>query len=69
MHSQAERGNDKGLSLKHCRAHPPRGHAVLDAPRPFFAVRPAERQKLNNPLFPQPLVQRVAAHAQLFGQQ
>ncbi|KPZ30658.1 hypothetical protein AN901_202169 [Pseudomonas syringae pv. theae] len=68
MHSH-ERGNDKGLSLKHYRAHAPRGHAVLDAPRPIFDVRPAERQKLNNPLFPQPLVQRVAAHAQLFGQQ
>ncbi|RMO83051.1 hypothetical protein ALQ33_102212 [Pseudomonas syringae pv. philadelphi] len=54
---------------EHHRAHAPRGHAVLDAPRPILDVRPAERQKLNNPLFPQPLVQRVAAHPQLFGQQ
>ncbi len=52
MHSHAERANDKGLSLKHYRAHAPRGHAVLDAPRPIFDVRPAERQMLNNPLFP-----------------
>ncbi|RML14907.1 hypothetical protein ALQ99_102236 [Pseudomonas syringae pv. lapsa] len=49
----------------------PRGHAflVLDAPRPVLDdVLPAERQTLNDPLLPQPLVQRVAADAQTFGQ-
>ncbi|RML52018.1 hypothetical protein ALQ93_102712 [Pseudomonas syringae pv. pisi] len=47
----------------------PRGHAVLDAPRPVLDdVLPAERQTLNDPLLPQPLVQRVAADTQTFGQ-
>ncbi|KPY24482.1 hypothetical protein ALO65_102244 [Pseudomonas syringae pv. papulans] len=43
-------------------------HAVLDAPRPVLDARPAERRTLNDPLFPQPLVQCVAADAQAFGQ-
>ncbi|KPW23309.1 hypothetical protein ALO91_103395 [Pseudomonas syringae pv. aceris] len=60
---------DQGLSLKYYRAHAPHGHAVLDAPRPVLDdVLPAERQTLNDPLLPQPLVQRVAADAQTFGQ-
>lgn len=65
MHSQAERGNDKGLSLKHCRAHALVGMLFLS----HLRCAACRAQKLNNPLFPQPLVQRVAAHAQLFGQQ
>ncbi|RMU76911.1 hypothetical protein ALP23_102555 [Pseudomonas syringae pv. apii] len=60
---------DQGLFLKHYCAHAPHGHAVLDAPRPVLDdVLPAERQTLNDPLLPQPLVQRVTADAQTFGQ-
>ncbi|KPX48920.1 hypothetical protein ALQ03_103330 [Pseudomonas savastanoi pv. glycinea] len=66
VHSHAEHGNDN--DPEDYLAYAPRGHAVPDAPRPVLDARPAERRTLNDPLFPQPLVQCVAADAQAFGQ-
>ena len=66
MHAQAECGNEN--DLEDYRAHAPRGHAVLDALRPILDVRSGERQQLNNPLLPQPFVQRIAADPKAFCQ-